>query len=167
MSNNTAYAYLSELISNLDEKINELSMAISSADQDDNEKVRLIKDNAISVLNNVKEKSVELAKVITDEEELQAAFLSIRNKADSLYDEAMQKINDLREDAIENNDDETTDDIEELMDDHGVDKKEEYVDFQKQESSDENKKLEAARSPVTMKALEVLKDWLRPDEVIK
>ena len=163
MDNNTAYAYLSELEDDLNEKISELDSAVSYADEKVREKAILIKDRAISVLNNVKEKSADLNEVITDEVELYTAVETIRAKADSLYNEAMQKIRDLQVDVADAVSDETKDDIEELIDDS----KETYQDFGSRESIKTEKKVEVARSEVTEKALEVLKDWLKPGEVQK
>lgn len=163
MDNNTAYAYLSELEDDLNEKISELDSAVSYADEKVREKAILIKDRAISVLNNVKEKSADLDKVITDEDELYTAVETIRSKADSLFNDAIQKISGLQADVADAVGDETKDDIEELIDDG----KETYQDFGSIETIGTKKKVEVARSEVTEKALEVLKDWLKPGEVQK
>lgn len=163
MDNNTAYAYLSELEDDLNEKISELDSAVSYVDEKVREKAILIKDRAISVLNNVKEKSADLDKVITDEDELYTAVETIRSKADSLFNDAIQKISGLQADVADAVGDETKDDIEELIDDG----KETYQDFGSIETIETKKKVEVARSEVTEKALEVLKDWLKPGEVQK
>ena len=78
MEDNRAYAYLSELEDDLNEKISELDSVVSCADERVREKAILIKDRAISVLNNVKEKSADLNEVITDEVELYTAVETIR-----------------------------------------------------------------------------------------
>ena len=99
MDNNTAYEYWSELAADLDEKIRGLDLAVSSVDQSVNDKAMLIRNKAVSILNNVKEKSVDLSEAIGDEGELYAAVEAIRAKADSLYNEAIQKINDLQDES--------------------------------------------------------------------
>ena len=195
MDNNTAYEYLSGLTADLDEKIRGLDLAVSSVDQSVTEKAMLIRNKAVGILNNVKEKTVDLSEAIADNDELFSAIKTIEEKADSLYSEAIQKINDLQEEAVINKaqkaeeamavqdneelvdmtdiadregvsaveNDETKDDIEELIDD----RKEEFQHFERQQTAPKEEHASTERSEVTIKALEVLNDWLRPDEVRK
>ena len=195
MDNNTAYEYLSGLTADLDEKIRGLDLAVSSVDQSVTEKAMLIRNKAVGILNNVKEKTVDLSEAIADNDELFSAIKTIEEKADSLYSEAIQKINDLQEEAVINKaqkaeeamtmqdneelvdmtdiadregvsaveNDETKDDIEELIDD----RKEEFQHFERQQTVPKEEHAATERSEVTIKALEVLNDWLRPDEVRK
>ena len=195
MDNNTAYEYLSGLTADLDEKIRGLDLAVSSVDQSVTEKAMLIRNKAVGILNNVKEKTVDLSEAIADNDELFSAIKTIEEKADSLYSEAIQKINDLQEEAVINkaqkaeeamavqdNEElvdmtdiadregvsavenaETKDDIEELIDD----RKEEFQYFERQQTAPKEEHAATERSEVTIKALEVLNDWLRPDEVRK
>ena len=195
MDNNTAYEYLSGLTADLDEKIRGLDLAVSSVDQSVTEKAMLIRNKAVGILNNVKEKTVDLSEAIADNDELFSAIKTIEEKADSLYSEAIQKINDLQEEAVINkaqkaeeamtmqdNEElvdmtdiadregvsavenaETKDDIEELIDD----RKEEFQHFERQQTAPKEEHAATERSEVTIKALEVLNDWLRPDEVRK
>ena len=195
MDNNTAYEYLSGLTADLDEKIRGLDLAVSSIDQSVTEKAMLIRNKAVGILNNVKEKTVDLSEAIADNDELFSAIKTIEEKADSLYSEAIQKINDLQEEAVINKaqkaeeamtmqdneelvdmtdiadregvsaveNDETKDDIEELIDD----RKEEFQHFERQQTAPKEEHAATERSEVTIKALEVLNDWLRPDEVRK
>ena len=195
MDNNTAYEYLSGLTADLDEKIRGLDLAVSSIDQSVTEKAMLIRNKAVGILNNVKEKTVDLSEAIADNDELFSAIKTIEEKADSLYSEAIQKINDLQEEAVINkaqkaeeamtmqdNEElvdmtdiadregvsavenaETKDDIEELIDD----RKEEFQHFERQQTAPKEEHAATERSEVTIKALEVLNDWLRPDEVRK
>ena len=95
MDNNTAYEYLSGLTADLDEKIRGLDLAVSSVDQSVTEKAMLIRNKAVGILNNVKEKTVDLSEAIADNDELFSAIKTIEEKADSLYSEAIQKINAL------------------------------------------------------------------------
>ena len=195
MDNNTAYEYLSGLTADLNEKIRGLDLAVSSVDQSVTEKAMLIRNKAVGILNNVKEKTVDLSEAIADNDELFSAIKTIEEKADSLYSEAIQKINDLQEEAVINkaqkaeeamavqdNEElvdmtdiadregvsdvenaETKDDIEELIDD----RKEEFQHFERQQTAPKEEHAATERSEVTIKALEVLNDWLRPDEVRK
>ena len=195
MDNNTAYEYLSGLTADLNEKIRGLDLAVSSVDQSVTEKAMLIRNKAVGILNNVKEKTVDLSEAIADNDELFSAIKTIEEKADSLYSEAIQKINDLQEEAVINKaqkaeeamavqdneelvdmtdianregvsaveNDETKDDIEELIDD----RKEEFQHFERQQTAPKEEHAATERSEVTIKALEVLNDWLRPDEVRK
>ena len=195
MDNNTAYEYLSGLTADLDEKIRGLDLAVASVDQSVTEKAMLIRNKAVGILNNVKEKTVDLSEAIADNDELFSAIKTIEEKADSLYSEAIQKINDLQEEAVINKaqkaeeamavqdneemvdmtdiadregvsaveNDETKDDIEELIDD----RKEEFQHFERQQTAPKEEHAATERSEVTIKALEVLNDWLRPDEVRK
>ena len=195
MDNNTAYEYLSGLTADLDEKIRGLDLAVSTVDQSVTEKAMLIRNKAVGILNNVKEKTVDLSEAIADNDELFSAIKTIEEKADSLYSEAIQKINDLQEEAVINKaqkaeeamavqdneelvdmtdiadregvsaveNDETKDDIEELIDD----RKEEFQHFERQQTAPKEEHAATERSEVTIKALEVLNDWLRPDEVRK
>ena len=195
MDNNTAYEYLSGLTADLNEKIRGLDLAVSSIDQSVTEKAMLIRNKAVGILNNVKEKTVDLSEAIADNDELFSAIKTIEEKADSLYSEAIQKINDLQEEAVINKaqkaeeamavqdneelvdmtdiadregvsaveNDETKDDIEELIDD----RKEEFQHFERQQTAPKEEHAATERSEVTIKALEVLNDWLRPDEVRK
>ncbi|MBQ1567120.1 MAG: hypothetical protein IIZ80_04425, partial [Erysipelotrichaceae bacterium] len=153
------------------------------------------RNKAVGILNNVKEKTVDLSEAIADNDELFSAIKTIEEKADSLYSEAIQKINDLQEEAVINkaqkaeeamavqdNEElvdmtdiadregvsavenaETKDDIEELIDD----RKEEFQHFERQQTAPKEEHAATERSEVTIKALEVLNDWLRPDEVRK
>ncbi|MBP5278951.1 MAG: hypothetical protein J6Z03_00570 [Erysipelotrichaceae bacterium] len=184
MEDNRAYESLRELMYDLDRKIDELNMFASSADERVAEKVTIIRNNAVKVLNNVKEKTIALSKEVNDESELLTIIASIKERADSLSDEAMEKINALMIPVSGLVNGETKDDIVELIDDEN----EGYPDFAKAVNVEPIPVAEATkempvedvtpvevtpqkavteRSEVSKKALEVLKGWLTPDMVQK
>ena len=146
MDNNTAYEYLSELTADLDEKIRGLDLAVSSVDQSVNEKAMLIRNKAVGILNNVKEKSVDLSEAIADENELNSAVETIRKKADSLYSEAIQKIDDLQaeaayakevEDSIKAKETLTVSDDEGLVDMTDIEDARDATDMDESETKDD------------------------------
>lgn len=146
MDNNTAYEYLSELTADLDEKIRGLDLAVSSVDQSVNEKAMLIRNKAVGILNNVKEKSVDLSEAIADENELNSAVEMIRKKADYLYSEAIQKIDDLQaeaayakevEDSIKAKETLTVSDDEGLVDMTDIEDARDATDMDESETKDD------------------------------
>lgn len=146
MDNNTAYEYLSELTADLDEKIRGLDLAVSSVDQSVNEKAMLIRNKAVGILNNVKEKSVDLSEAIADENELNSAVETIRKKADYLYSEAIQKIDDLQaeaayakevEDSIKAKETLTVSDDEGLVDMTDIEDARDATDMDESETKDD------------------------------
>ena len=131
----------------------------------------LIRDKAVSVLNNVIEKISELSETVSDGEELESTIEMINKKAENLFNEAVNKINRLVPDETGSEDEQTQDDIVELI----KDDKEEFGVYGLQDSKaakaddvpgeDRRVKAEPVRSEVSEKALKVLKNWLKPDEV--
>ena len=159
---------MNELVNDLNYKIEELNLTVSSADDSIREKAAQIGNKAASVLGNVRDKTIDLSREVNSEEELLSAIDTIRIKADSLYNEALQKISDLQAEATVLPENETKDDIEELIDDEIADSKEEYQSFEEETTeAAEEKKADIVRSETSEKALEVLRDWLLPKEVQK
>ncbi|MBR3250895.1 MAG: hypothetical protein IKF80_04215 [Erysipelotrichaceae bacterium] len=137
---------MSELTADLDEKIRGLDLAVSSVDQSVNEKAMLIRNKAVGILNNVKEKSVDLSEAIADENELNSAVETIRKKADSLYSEAIQKIDDLQaeaayakevEDSIKAKETLTVSDDEGLVDMTDIEDARDATDMDESETKDD------------------------------
>ena len=153
--NRRADVSISELIEDLDKKINDLNEAVSYSEQEAQDKCALVRNKVVTVLCSAKEEVLNLANEKSDAEELKEAVQLIRDRSASLYEEAIKRINEFN-----------GRDIASLLSKEEVLPEPQVIEESVEERHEMKKKTgeqQAEMSEVTRKALDVLKGWLSPD----
>lgn len=132
---------IDSLIADLDSKINELNEATKSTSDT---KTISIKDKAVSVLKGVKEKIISLSGEEIDPEELSEAVDVVVKRSKSLFDETIEKIREMNGTSFE----EIVEPVKEVT----------------KEVMSTVEKAKKDQSNYTKKSVEILKEWLLPEE---
>lgn len=149
---------VTEIINDLKNKIDELSLLGEGADADKLAKIKDVKQKAINVLTQVSNKISDTANSAVDTEELQNAIDVVKIRSRQLYDNAVSKINELMcAEEVE----EIKEEVKEVANDVKND-----IDefFKKEEIKNAINNVEDATVEITDKAINCLKEWLRPEE---
>ncbi len=166
-----------EVIEDLKSKVDALTEAASGSDETVAEKVEAVKNKAVKVFQDVTERLKGLSESAANEEELAKAISTIKDKSKDLYENALNKIDELRggkkegseseKDATPAEQKEDADPFTEVkkgIENIVADAKAEFDDFMHREDVKEAvDKAKVQAVDIAEKTLEILKGWLTPD----
>ena len=153
---------VSEVIEDLKKKISNLANTNVEADEQAMQKINEIKQKAITVLSQASNKIVETANSISDSEEIQKGIDIVTVKSKELYENAINKINELSSsDTVKQVKEEIETDVKQTIDEV----KNSVEDFfEKDEVKDVIETVKEKTDDITEKALGTLKEWLKPED---
>ena len=171
-----------EVVEDLKKKIDTLTAISEGADDEIAEKVLFIRDKAIGVFNDVSAKLNQMGEQLSDKDEFDQALDTIKARSKVLYENAMDRICELKkemrpqeeekaeeeieEEAAENAEDKTDfveevkKSVENIVEDAG-NKINEFVN--REDVKETVDKAKAGAVEIAEKTLEILKGWLMPD----
>lgn len=141
---------VNEVVQDLKRKIDELTKIDLDVDGESKAKINAVKQKAITVLNTAASKVVDIAKDITDENELQKGIDIIKVRSKELYDNAISKINELSNTKVIDEVKDIKDEINEF--------------FEKEEIKNSTNNVKEVTVAIADKAVATLKQWLKPEE---
>jgi uncharacterized phage infection (PIP) family protein YhgE len=146
-----------DVIEDLKVKIETLSQNCEDSDESVSEKLDVIKEKAVKVFNDAAVKLNAAVKQVSDEKELEQAIATVREKSKEFYDNAMERISEVKKQAVKKIDSaEKTDLVEDVK--KGV------SDFMNREDVRETvDKAKAGAVDIAERTLDILKGWLLPD----
>ena len=146
-----------DVIEDLKVKIETLSQNCEDSDESVSEKLDVIKEKAVKVFNDAAVKLNAAVKQVSDEKELEQAIATVREKSKEFYDNAMERISEVKKQAVKKIDSaEKTDLVEDMK--KGV------SDFMNREDVRETvDKAKAGAVDIAERTLDILKGWLLPD----
>ena len=146
-----------DVIEDLNVKIETLSHNCEDSDESVSEKLDVIKEKAVKVFNDAAVKLNAAVKQVSDEKELEQAIATVREKSKEFYDNAMERISEVKKQAVKKIDSaEKTDLVEDVK--KGV------SDFMNREDVRETvDKAKAGAVDIAERTLDILKGWLLPD----
>jgi len=147
---------INEIIDDLNLKIENLNKAGKGANAEALDKIKTIRNKAIKVLNNASDKISEIARDVSDADEVQKGINIVKVKSKELYENAIKKINALSENS-ELLDSETEEIINEVKNNISS-------FFQREDVKNSIDSVKKATDDVADKAVNTLKDWLKPKE---
>lgn len=157
-----------ELVADLKQKIDNITAAADDVDEESRIKVEEIKNTAIKILSSASDKIVDCYKNISDSEEFEKSLDVVKNKSKELYDNALKKISEVKKSQ-------TYSDTMDYVRKTANQVKGETIDFLEgtknnideffakpavKESID---KAKVKTVDVAEKALDTLKQWLKPE----
>lgn len=143
-----------EILEDLKNKIDELTKAGEGASGEALARINEVKAKSINVLNQVSNKVIETANNVNDIDELDNVVEMVSNKSKRLYENALTKINELINP-------ETVDDAKKLVKDV---KKDINDFFEREEVKNTIESAKEATVEIADKALDTLKEWLKPED---
>ncbi len=146
-----------DVIEDLKVKIETLSQNCEDSDESVSEKLDVIKEKAVKVFNDAAVKLNAAVKQVNDEKQLEEAIATVREKSKEFYDNAMERISEVKKQAVKKIDSaEKTDLVEDVK--KGV------SDFMNREDVRETvDKAKAGAVDIAERTLDILKGWLLPD----
>lgn len=146
-----------DVIEDLKVKIETLSQNCEDSDESVSEKLDVIKEKAVKVFNDAAVKLNAAVKQVSDEKELEQAIATVREKSKEFYDNAMERISEVKKQAVKKIDSaEKTDLVEDVK--KGV------SDFMNREDVRETvDKAKVGAVDIAERTLDILKGWLLPD----
>ena len=146
-----------DVIEDLKVKIETLSQNCEDSDESVSEKLDVIKEKAVKVFNDAAVKLNAAVKQVSDEKELEQAIATVKEKSKEFYDNAMERISEVKKQAVKKIDSaEKTDLVEDVK--KGV------SDFMNREDVRETvDKAKAGAVDIAERTLDILKGWLLPD----
>lgn len=175
MEDNKPNFSLDDLINDLDNKVEELNKAVGFS-FDSSDKANNIKEKAVAVLDGAKDKALRIA-TSGDNKEIAYAIELIKDKSQSLYEDAIERINDINSkrkpsklaepaNEISMADlQEVTKTIEEEAEVEEEKKEEELIEVNPiivKEEQEEELTEEKEFPEISEKSINVLKEWLMP-----
>lgn len=160
---------VNEVVQDLKQKIDRITSAAQDVDEDSKLKVEEIKNKAISVLNSASDKIVDAYKNISNTEEFENSLNVVKTKSKELYDNALKKIDEVKKSQ-------TYSDTVDYVKKTANQVKNETFDFfegtknnideffTKPEVKESIDKAKLKTVDVAEKALDTLKQWLKPEE---
>ena len=146
-----------DVIEDLKVKIETLSQNCEDSDESVSEKLDVIKEKAVKVFNDAAVKLNAAVKQVSDEKDLEQAIATVREKSKEFYDNAMERISEVKKQAVKKIDSaEKTDLVEDVK--KGV------SDFMNREDVRETvDKAKAGAVDIAERTMYILKGWLLPD----
>ena len=142
------------IINDLKSKIDEISKAGEGATGDALVKINDVKAKAIDVLTQVSNKVIETANDITDDEEIEKIVSVVTSKSKQLYDNALNKIDELTKPENVEKAKKVVNDVKKDINDF----------FEREEVKNTIESAKEVTVDIAEKALDTLKDWLKTEE---
>lgn len=142
------------IINDLKSKIDEISKAGEGATGDALIKINDVKAKAIDVLTQVSNKVIETANDITDDEEIEKIVSVVTSKSKQLYDNALNKIDELTKPENVEKAKKVVNDVKKDINDF----------FEREEVKNTIESAKEVTVDIAEKALDTLKDWLKTEE---
>lgn len=142
------------IINDLKSKIDEISKAGEGATGDALVKINDVKTKAIDVLTQVSNKVIETANDITDDEEIEKIVSVVTSKSKQLYDNALNKIDELTKPENVEKTKKVVNDVKKDINDF----------FEREEVKNTIESAKEVTVDIAEKALDTLKDWLKTEE---
>lgn len=143
-----------EILEDIKNEIDELTKAGEGASGEALARINEVKAKSINVLNQVSNKVIETANNVTDIDEIDSVVEMVDKKSKQLYENASNKINELINP-------ETVDDAKKLVKDV---KKDINDFFEREEVKNTIESAKEATVEIADKALDTLKEWLKPED---
>lgn len=142
------------IINDLKSKIDEISKAGEGATGDALVKINDVKAKAIDVLTQVSNKVIETANDIADDEEIEKIVSVVTSKSKQLYDNALNKIDELTKPENVEKAKKVVNDVKKDVNDF----------FEREEVKNTIESAKEVTVDIAEKALDTLKDWLKTEE---
>lgn len=142
------------IINDLKSKIDEISKAGEGATGDALVKINDVKAKAIDVLTQVSNKVIETANDIADDEEIEKIVSVVTSKSKQLYDNALNKIDELTKPENVEKTKKVVNDVKKDINDF----------FEREEVKNTIESAKEVTVDIAEKALDTLKDWLKTEE---
>ena len=142
-----------ELVEDLKKKVEDLTAATQGSDEKIAESVNMVRDKAVKVFCEAAQKASQMAEEVKDDEEFNKAIAKMKVKSKELYENALEKINELKSTAASVDLKDTAESVKNNID--------EFMNREEVKKTVDNAKL--ATVEIAEKALETLKGWLMPD----
>lgn len=142
------------IINDLKSKIDEISKAGEGATGDALVKINDVKTKAIDVLTQVSNKVIETANDIADDEEIEKIVSVVTSKSKQLYDNALNKIDELTKPENVEKAKKVVNDVKKDINDF----------FEREEVKNTIESAKEVTVDIAEKALDTLKDWLKTEE---
>lgn len=142
------------IINDLKSKIDEISKAGEGATGDALVKINDVKAKAIDVLTQVSNKVIETANDIADDEEIEKIVSVVTSKSKQLYDNALNKIDELTKPENVDKAKKVVNDVKKDINDF----------FEREEVKNTIESAKEVTVDIAEKALDTLKDWLKTEE---
>ena len=113
----------------------------------------MVRDKAVKVFCEAAQKASQMAEEVKDDEEFNKAIAKMKVKSKELYENALEKINELKSTAASVDLKDTAESVKNNID--------EFMNREEVKKTVDNAKL--ATVEIAEKALETLKGWLMPD----
>lgn len=142
------------IINDLKSKIDEISKAGEGATGDALVKINDVKAKAIDVLTQVSNKVIETANDIADDEEIEKIVSVVTSKSKQLYDNALNKIDELTKPENVDKAKKVVNDVKKDINDF----------FEREEVKNTIESAKEVTVDIAEKAIDTLKDWLKTEE---
>lgn len=142
------------IINDLKSKIDEISKAGEGATGDALVKINDVKAKAIDVLTQVSNKVIETANDIADDEEIEKIVSVVTSKSKQLYDNALNKIDELTKPENVEKAKKVVNDVKKDINDF----------FEREEVKNTIESAKEVTVDIAEKAIDTLKDWLKTEE---
>lgn len=144
---------INEVVEDLKKKVEELSKAGNADDSETLQKINAIKQKAIYVLNEASNKVTQTAEEFAESEEIEQAIEIVKIKSKELYENALQKINEISKKEVVEEAKEVAKDVKEEINNF----------FEKEEVKDITESVKEVGTEIADKAVSTLKEWLKPE----
>lgn len=141
------------IINDLKSKIDEISKAGEGATGDALVKINDVKAKAIDVLTQVSNKVIETANDIADDEEIEKIVSVVTSKSKQLYDNALNKIDELTKPENVDKAKKVVNDVKKDINDF----------FEREEVKNTIESAKEVTVDIAEKAIDTLKDWLKTE----
>lgn len=142
------------IINDLKSKIDEISKAGEGATGDALVKINDVKAKAIDVLTQVSNKVIETTNDIADDEEIEKIVSVVTSKSKQLYDNALNKIDELTKPENVEEAKKVVNDVKKDINDF----------FEREEVKNTIESAKEVTVDIAEKAIDTLKDWLKTEE---
>ena len=149
---------VSVLVEDLNKKIKDLNGISGNVDSETLAKIEDIKQKATTVLKQVSNKIVDTVEYVNDSEEVQKSIEIVRIKSQELYNNAINRINDL---VGQNTIEEIKNDVSEVLNSAKND-----IDefFKREDVSNITNEVKEKVDDMSEKVVNTLKGWLKAEE---
>ena len=160
---------VNEVVEDLKTKIDNITAAAEDADDESKDKVQEIRDKAIRVLTTASDKIVDTYKTFSNSEEVEKSIDIVRIKSKELYDNALKKIDEVKKSQAYNDTldyvKKTANQVKDETKDFVEGTKNNIDEFlAKHEVKESIDKAKIKTVDLAEKALDTLKQWLKPED---
>lgn len=145
---------VNEIIEDLKNKIDEISKAGQDATGDALNKINEIKQKTIIVLSQASTKISDITNNVSDADEIELSLQIVKNKSKDLYENAINRINELSKTKSQNVSKQDTKIVKKENNNH-------FVIEEAKSTFDPSK---AINEVLEAKALDTLRNWLKPED---